>query len=867
MLGDKMEINAPLSRVRLLLAAALTPVCSAQVVMDPLDKLDWPVRAGGSRTNVVRAADLNGDGRADLVFGRFSGLGVYFNRGRQRFEDSGQEVWDLSADHLALGDIDGDGDIDVVADRSNWIFGYGVGLALYLNDGAGQIAESTGAFQTGSSYLPPGGDPTLIDVDGDRDLDVLVGSVAPKLLLNDGPAGFRDGTASHLALTRFIFWNFLAAGDVDLDGDVDLIFQGSLGEFRVQLNDGTGRFQPSPRGTLERFGASTLVDMDGDGDLDLLGVVSTTATRSRLLLNDGSGNFTDVTATHLPQTTSTSFDDLVVTDVDRDGDPDGIFVGNQNQLYLNDGQGRMTVSPQPLPMPFRGGLQAIDANGDGLGDFVVPGDSLWLGDGAGGFAEAATSRLAQPVPDPSGSATDAAFGDVDGDGDLDVVLAQQQARNLLLLNDGTGRYSDASDQLTRDAGWTTAVALADVDGDGDLDLYAAEAQGFPDRLSLNDGTGTFTDASSQLPLVFQSTADVTIADVDGDGDLDALTAGAPRCHLYLNDGRGTFTDAIGRFTPPIESDFVATPDLDGDGDFDLVLVGYFRARRSGFIASYLNDGTGRFVTSESRTIVDRGRVAQSIATGDIDGNGSVDLVLGLGPDFRGPFGAWVGAWVNDGTGQFTSVPLPPDPGARSTAALGDFDADGDLDILGTSVRPGSVEPDRIKRWIWSNDGRARFTPVAESGFPDILGRTTVQASVADIDADGDADALFPWPSEVWYSLHRQLRASWIPQPGATYPLDLYLEPDTASADAYALVMVSPAVRRIPAPPFGTFGLDPTRMAVLGPVLIPAPHGRASLSFRLPDQTSWVGVTLASQALFTSPAGAWLSNLERDVVVQ
>jgi hypothetical protein len=279
-------------------------------------------------------------------------------------------------------------------------------------------------------------------------------------------------------------------------------------------------------------------DVDGDGDLDL--VIGNVAGQNRLYLNDGSGAFTDATASRMPvdldDTTS-----VVLGDVDCDGDMDLVIgnLGGQSRLYLNNG--------------------------------------------AGTFTDATASRM----PVHSDTTTCLVLGDVDGDGDLDMVIGNQYGNNRLYLNNGTGSYFDGtSSRLPADSDLTWSVTLGDVDGDRDLDLVVGNSGYYPsgqqNRLYLNDGTGTFTDATAgRMPVDDDNTQSVALVDVDVDGDLDLVIGnGGGQNRLYLNDGAGAFTDATAS-RMPVDGEWtssVAHGDVDGDGDPDLVFGGVGQTR-------------------------------------------------------------------------------------------------------------------------------------------------------------------------------------------------------------------------------------------------------------------------------------------------
>jgi hypothetical protein len=328
------------------------------------------------------------------------------------------------------------------------------------------------------------------------------------------------------------------------------------------------------------------IDVDGDGDLDLAIAVEYTA--NLLLINDGSGRFTNESRDRIPQATHDS-EDVGAADFDRDGDLDIVVVSEDDQeheLYFHDRDGRFTDEQARIAIrSTANGLAVDDIDGDGDADIMVANNGQELAlinDGAGNFTDETSTRL-PAVVDVS---QDVALGDVDGDGDLDMVLGNEDG-NRLLINDGSGQFQDAarerlplrgSPEETRDA------ELGDVDGDGDLDLFFGNVRFFvsgavlENRLLINDGSGRFTDeTASRLPQHPDSTVDGDFVDVDGDGDLDLVTGNtdgldrAAPFRALINDGTGRFRDDTPAFFPDSARGRcfdVEAADFDGDGHVD-----------------------------------------------------------------------------------------------------------------------------------------------------------------------------------------------------------------------------------------------------------------------------------------------------------
>jgi len=338
----------------------------------------------------------------------------------------------------------------------------------------------------------------------------------------------------------------VAAGDVDLDGDLDLVF-GTYrdvpgGQNRLYLNNGTGLFADATARRMQAYDASThavaLGDIDGDGDLDVIfgNGGSSLPRQNQLNLNDGTGVFIQPLFPRLPSDNDDTRA-VVLGDLDRDGDLDVIF-GNhgQNRVHFNNGVGKYTVPPVGGLLAGSDNTEDLalgDVDRDGFLDLVCgsqPQYRLYLNDGTGRYADATPARMSVD----SDYSQAVALGDVDGDGDLDIVFANN-LQNRLYVNDGLGRYMDATAaRMPADTDFTYAVALRDADGDGDLDVILAN-QTIPSRFYLNDGAGRFLDATAVRMLARDTARAAALGDVDGDGDLDVVFGNRYSTdRLYLN---------------------------------------------------------------------------------------------------------------------------------------------------------------------------------------------------------------------------------------------------------------------------------------------------------------------------------------------
>jgi hypothetical protein len=303
--------------------------------------------------------------------------------------------------------------------------------------------------------------------------------------------------------------------------------------------------------------------MDNDGDLDL--AVAIEFGPNRLLINNGSGVFTDQSAERLPGFNFNSHD-IAIADFNRDGRFD-IFFANAanrttqqtNEFYLNQ-PGNVFLDRLDL-IPVLGisnATVARDLDNDQDIDLLVGNSGqnrILLNNGNARFIND-DSRIPQRVD----LTQDLEVGDITGDGNPDIIVANENDDNRIIINSGSGVYFDQTGERLPVIGGveeTREVELADIDGDGDLDIYFSNVQIFEsganpqDRLLVNNGQGIFSDVtSSQLPQKTTNTFDTDFLDIDGDGDLDILTGNFNGgAQVFINDGSGTFTDETENWLP------------------------------------------------------------------------------------------------------------------------------------------------------------------------------------------------------------------------------------------------------------------------------------------------------------------------------
>ena len=331
-------------------------------------------------------------------------------------------------------------------------------------------------------------------------------------------------------------------------------------------------------------------------------------------------------------------------------------------LYVQlTGTGEFVDSGQSLGSESSYGVKLGDLDGDGdldvfVANYSSPANKVWLNDGSGTYADSGQSL-------GSGLSFCVALGDIDNDGDLDAFVSND-GPNRVWLNDGSGTFTDSGQSLG--SGYSKGVRLGDVDCDGDLDAFIANHDE-PNTIWLNDGSGTFTDSGQSLGN--SKSMEFAFGDLDDDGDLDVYVANAGNQanKVWLNDGSGTFTDS-GQSMGLAWSLDVELGDLDADGDLDA----FVSNSSSQANKVWLNDGSGNFTDSGQSL---GGSTSLDVEIGDLDGDGDIDAFIANSGNQANK------VWLNDGSGNFTDSGQSLGSSYGYGAALGRVDGDSSLDAV------------------------------------------------------------------------------------------------------------------------------------------------------------------------------------------
>jgi hypothetical protein len=337
----------------------------------------------------------------------------------------------------------------------------------------------------------------------------------------------------------------VACFDVDGDGDIDVVGverkSGAVISWAENNGDGSSWTFHSLSPTFETGAGVYAADLESDGDMDLM-TVARGNTRVGIWKNDGSQNFT------LDPTLDLSANpfSLVPADVDGDGDLDLVVSGEDLEWFEQTGVNSGSFDPNStvIDSGSAGTLFAADLDADGDTDLINGDESaqevrIHLNNGSGGFSAQTVSSGTDATPDG------VAAGDMDDDGDLDVVVAWAAGADGLQIEwfeqSGLNSGTIVNTPITVDASvdGPRGIFVDDIDGDGvaDVAAYVADAgTGAPDERSVlwwaNDpNAGTFTQHDVSDPNVpfgdqYNDRGDICLADVDGDGRKDVVAVSA-----------------------------------------------------------------------------------------------------------------------------------------------------------------------------------------------------------------------------------------------------------------------------------------------------------------------------------------------------
>ncbi len=600
----------------------------------------------------------------------------------------------IAIGEIAIGDLDNDGDLDIISVQN----ATGVPFSYHENTGTASVPSYATAVSnpfglsnttTNTNYL------ALADLDGDGDLDLInKGSTVCVYFENTGTATsptFASAVSNPFGLGNMnvFFSTRISFVDIDADGDLDLFGVRAGGNTAVFMrNNGTATAPSFGSGTQNPFGIGTLpshnsafsfIDMEGDGDLDIL-FGAFTGGNIQYFENIGNAvtpNFTTPLVNPFGLTGVTTSSNPKVGDFDGDGDLDiitiSIVISTVTFRYIEN-------TSTNYPFTFSSG---ITTNPFGLtyADAIAYIDLV----------------------------------DIDADGDLDIFAGESGGNLRYFENTGTALAPAYAAAVTNPFGITAVTQesmpiFADIDADGDLDLFLGRNDITNSSVTYFENTGSKTAPAyaagvlSPFGLVnINGEPRFSFYDIDADGDLDAFQTGESGNFIYYqNTGDATNPAFATAVVNPFGLAQISYPgsnitlrntahliDIDKDGDLDL-----FSGSLNGYHVFFENTGTASSPAFATQAVDPYNTgMAASIAfsdphLADIDGDGSLDFFSGgafTNISFKSgapvlPDPTWNGsAWV-----------LNPPTATDNAILAGDYDVatDGDFTCLNLTINSG-----------------------------------------------------------------------------------------------------------------------------------------------------------------------------------
>lgn len=749
----------------------------------------------------VALGDLNADGHLDAWqadvrdgAGQGGGDGVLLNNGAARFTQFGARLGTSESLHAAVADLDGDGDLDVFVVNNSRTSGSGnevwlnrsapvarddfhpangsapvvvaAAQGVLVNDLAGDggpmQAQLVSAPALGSVVLASNGGFTYTPGTGFAGTDVFTYRAAdaqassaparvkigntPPLAAGDGPYLVPAGDAFVVVASQGVL-----ANDTDAEGDpltAVLVTPPAHGTV-VLRRDGSFVYTPAPG----HLGADAFTYAATDGLENSTPATVTLEVRSILRVVEMSPS---------PNHPSAPGDRPMVLRFNRPLDPATVganvtVAGGQSgprrlRTGLNGTILTLTLDPEtgfipgePVTVSVRSGLGGARGEilpGPFLAQFMVEAPT-----GTGTF----TDSLLR-IGNAEYNSVGIAIGDLNGNGHPDLFVpnamgyfGQAEPHGARVwFNDGAGGFSEGLQKIGSKV--LSKAQLADLNGNGHLDAittHRSEPYGL--TIFFNNGSGGFTEATQALESVLVEA--FAVGDLNGDGAVDLVTLASAGfsnwwVRVWLNDGTGRFAEF-----PAAMQDIsfanrtfleVRLADLDGDGSLDLVL-GQF----SGPTLVWFNDGSGRFRDS----LEPLGTGGAFPLVGDLNGDGAVDI-LTVRRSGAGPL-----VWLNDGAGQFTATGATFTGNTVQGAVLGDFDGSGALDLVVLQSEFVSAESQSFNRSVLLvNDGTGNFAPSGAMPGPE---HPMASIGAGDLNGDGAMDLVlgggFGRPSHVWFN--------------------------------------------------------------------------------------------------------------------
>jgi large repetitive protein len=738
--------------------------------------LDWSM--------ALVIGDFSGNGHADIAYTTYSnsGFGVGSGGGIALYEGDGNGAtftWSTAV-NVAMSqtpqnihgdaqpvDLNGDGHLDLVFTGPGEWGNYAPGVNVALNDGTGRFTstfwiDSNMGTHPQPSNLNNGLGVLVGDFNNDGMLDLLTARngrqhtgnqfSSVSLMLADTPGTYRAAYDVRASSAMWGTVSLVEYADFNNDGILDLWGPAYQNPSFTQLGNGDGTFQQPITATPwignEGLGKGFAADLDLDGNMDVVwsgqgGIQGGPQGRYLAALGNGDGTFR-ITYAQTGNNTPSGYAPLVIKPADFDGDGYLDFVAltglNTIEIMRNvpEVPGTFTRS---YSVPFgaatlRPSLNVGDFDGDGVPDVIAVREQsnrvhdllFYKGNGDG--------TLAQPTLVPfAPDTTDFRFpkhiavGDLNSDGNLDLVINASYHRSAVVLGNGDGTFQPPMAYRTGTIfGDRGGLHLIDLNNDGNLDMVSMDDTVSQRTLEVRLGLGDGTFGKAQLWGTSEGTGQLTFGDLDNDGRIDVGVNGDSRQEAvatFLGNRQGL-------------SGVLAT-DINGDDRTDILAINHDNSH----VKRLISDGRGNF-TRLHDLLVGAGPV--DLLSGDFGGNGRTDFLT------INRSGRSISVMLADGLGGYSRTDVPvgqlPVAGALGKVTGGQHD-----DLL-------VIDAQRNALFVLTQDGSGGF---AESAMIP-LGDKPTAIAVGHIDGDSTTDVIISLAETNRLMILRSLGASQFTDP-------------------------------------------------------------------------------------------------------
>ena len=695
-----------------------------------------PIDAGLSGANRAHVADMDGDGDADVIAAASvaNKIVLYENDGASSPGFTARVIDPLIAGAFEAypADLDQDGDMDIVGSALTDDI-----IAWYESDGASSPAFTKRVIDSGADGARA---VAVTDLDADGDSDVVAALAA-----TDEIVWYESNGASPPAFIKRVVGGLLdlaialRVADVNGDGALDVIAAGQQANDIVYFESNGAALPAFTKRTLDAsLSAASGVsagDLDGDGDLDVL---ATAGGGDQIVWYENGGGVSPTFSARQVIDPTIDFPETVeAVDLDFDGDLDVLAVAyqaDQVAWYENIGVDPPTFIKRSLDDGFDGVHGAVAADLDGDGDLDALGAGQFVG--VNWFEnETIHSRatfIESTVDGAFAGANDVAGADLDGDGDQDFAAAAASGNEIAWYrNDGQNPAGFA--KTTIDSALSSAfdVETIDLDADGDIDVLATAAYlccgGSPGEVVWYENNGAASPSFTKriIDAAAPGARFVGASDLDGDGHPDAFAALTDGGDLAWYESNGAAPPA---FTKRVfdagatSAQSLSAADVDGDGDLDLLAA----AAGANEVAWYENDGSATPSFTTKRVIGGAFAGARWVYGADVDADGDIDAIAASNAEV-----AW---FDNNGAQTPAFIKRSVDASIASPEMVRpvDVDYDGDLDLFAAAAGANQV--------VWYESNGAKPPSFART-FLDSNAIAAHAAMPFDIDGDGDIDVL------------------------------------------------------------------------------------------------------------------------------